>query len=313
MPNLHELNCATDRKNVAFGSCFVDWKLIKGAFLFDYAKVFTAAELTALSTTLRNLAQNDSKSLRMYPIHNFVNPTDNTEEETIQTFADGSKYPVRDGTFDWTFQFTAGGYELLKALRSHNGFGYAIFYDADGKILGYNNQGSFAAIPLNFFYAKSWKMNSGSATAAYSVRFVFNTNYALEDSDYVKSDFLLSTIVGLKDIRLQVNSFNPTTGLVNVTMREEIGGNNLFDLYSAQLGQPSALKATNEQTGGDITVTTVTPNSSSKTFAIQLNHADTDWPVSGYVDLTTKAPSVLSGLGVSGYEGELTKLSVATS
>lgn len=312
MPNLHELNCSVNEKNTAFGSCFVDWKLIRGAFLFDYAKVFSTAELAQFGSTMRNLAKSDTKSLRCYPIHNFVNPTDNTEAETVQTFADGSKAFVRDGVYDWTFQFTQGGYELLKALRSHNGQPWVLFYDQEGKVLGFNNNGSFAAIPLQIFLAKAWKMNTGSQAAAYEIRFVFNTNYALEDSDFIKSDVLLPTVIGLKDIIVQVNSFNIATGLVNVTFREQIGGSNLFPLYSPDFNTITVL-AVNEQTQGPITITSITADPNTDTWNIQLLHASPNYPTSGYIDLKGAYPSTLALQGLSGYEIIPARLSVATS
>src|SRR5579859_3772271 len=120
MANLHQLNCAIGRKNTGYGGCPVDIKLIAGAFIFDNPKVFSAAELANLQLTLQNLAWSDTKANRAYPIAQFVNPTDNTEAPVVQTFADGSKAVVRDGVFDWTFQFTAGGFCLLQALRTHN-------------------------------------------------------------------------------------------------------------------------------------------------------------------------------------------------
>src|ERR1700733_1565552 len=138
MPTLHQLNCDTTRRNTGFGGCPVDWKLIAGCFLFDAPKVFSAPEIAALQQTLQNLASSDTKSTRMYPVHNFVNPTDNTEATVYQTFSDGSKAKVRDGVYDWTFQITQGGFCLLQALKTHNSNGgtYALFYDKEFKILG---------------------------------------------------------------------------------------------------------------------------------------------------------------------------------
>jgi len=314
MAVLHQLNCATNRKNTGYGGCPVDWKLIAGAFIFDNPKVFSAAELANFQATLQNLAWSDTKANRCYPISQFVNPTDGTEDPTIQTFADGSKSKVKDGVFDWKFQFTAGGFCLLQALRTHNANNgvWALFYDKNNKVLGYNNGGNFAAIPLQIFDAEPWKMNTGSAVAVYQVHFVFGTNYGVDTADYTDAGFDLSSIVGLQDIKTIVNGFNQATGMANVSFITECGGSNLFDLYSADF-TPAIIKALNPYTGGDITVTAVAPIAGNKTFNVQLNHADPDWPPDGNVQLYMGAPSALAAAGLPGYEAEPVFLEVTSS
>lgn len=311
---VHQINCATSRKNTGFGGCPVDWKLIAGAFIFDGPKTFSAAELANLQIVLQNLAWSDSKALRAYPIGGFLNPADNTEKPTIQTFSDGSKAKVRDGTVDWTFQFTAGGFCLLQALRTHNGNGsvYAIFYDKENKILGYNNGGNLSAIPQQIFDAEPWTMNTGSATAAYMVHFVFPVSYINENAEYAKADFDLSQIIGLQDIRMISNGFNIATGLGNVSFLTECGGSNLYDLYSTSINT-TTIKGTNPYTGGDVQITSVTPIPGNKSFNIQLNKSDPDYPSDGNVVLTMLPPSGLALAGMPGYEAEPLNIEITSS
>ena len=315
MASIHQLNCATNRKNTGFGlGCPMDLKLIAGAFIWDQPKTFTAPELANLQATLQNLAWSDTASSRMYPIGNFLNPQDNTEDPTIQTFSDGSKAKVRDGVMDWTFNFTAGGFPLLQALRTHAGNSsvYAIFYDKNNNILCYNNGGNASAIPLQIFDALPFKMNTGSETAAYRVHFVFSVAYGVDNADYFNAGFDLSQIVGLQDIKAIVNGFNQATGLANLTFLTENGGANLYDTYSADF-VAAIFAATNGDTGGDITITAVTPIVGNKTFNVQLNHADLDWPTDGNVILSFKAPSVLATNGLVGFAGEQSFLAVTSS
>lgn len=315
MASIHQLNCATNRKNTGFGAgCPMDWKLIAGAFIWDQPKTFSAPELANLQLTLQNLAFSDTVSSRMYPIGNFLNPQDNTEDPTIQTFSDGSKAKVRDGVMDWTFNFTAGGFPLLQALRTHvgNSSVYAIFYDKNNNILCYNNGGNASAIPMQLFDALPFKMNTGSETAAYRVHFVFSVVYGMDQADYFNAGFDLTQIVGLQDIKVIVNGFNQTTGMANVSYLTENGGSNLFDTYSTDF-VVAVLTATNATTGGDISVTSVTPIAGNKTFNVQLNHADTDWPTDGNVILSFKAPSVLTANGLAGFAGEQVFLEVTSS
>lgn len=315
MASVHQLNCATSRKNTGFGAgCPMDWKIIAGTIIWDQPKIFSAAELAALQTTLQNLAWSDTAAPRCYPIGNFLNPEDNTEDPVIQTFTDGSKAKVRDGVYDWSFQFTAGAFPLLQALKTHAGNSsvYAIFYDKNNNILCYNNAGNAAAIPLQIFDALPWKMNTGQATAVYKVHFVFTASYANENAEYFNAGFDMSQIVGLQDIRPIVNGFNQSTGMANLTFLTENGGSNLYDVYSADF-VTAIFTATNATTGGDITITSVTPIAGNKSFNIQLNHADPDWPTDGNVILAFKAPSVLAANGLIGFAGEQVYLQVTSS
>jgi len=315
MASVHQLNCATNRKNVGYGAgCPMDWKIIAGAFIWDQPKVFSAAELVNLQVTLQNLAYSDTVANRMYPISKFLNPQDNSEDPVIQTFADGYKAKVRDGVMDWKFDFTAGGFPLLQALRTHNGNStvYALFYDKNNNILGYNNAGNLAAIPMQVFDAEVWKMNTGQATAVYRVHFIFDPYYGTDFAEYLNAGFDLSQIVGLQDIRPIVNGFNQATGMANLTFLTENGGSNLYDVYSADF-VAAIFQATNASTGGDIAITTVTPLAGNKTFNIQLNHADPDWPSDNNVILGFKAPSVLSANGLVGFAGESVYLQVTSS
>jgi len=318
MADVHKIDCGTNRKNVGFGrGCPIDWKLIAGCFLFDSPVKFNRAQLADLQNTLQGLAWQDSKTGRCYPVHNFLNPQDNTDDPTIETFADGSKAFVRDGVYDWTFQITAGGFCLLEALRTHNGNGntWVLFYDKEKKILGYNDSGEIAAIPMQVFQALPWKMNTGSNTAKYLLRFIFDTNYANEDSEYTQANFPLTNVKGLQDIKLQVTGFNHGTGLVAVTVETDCGGANLFDDYSVDLVSSSGALwlAQNGATGNPITVTSVTPVAGSKSFNVLLNTADPDYPTNNAIYMQLAAPSLLSAAGIIGYESEQAQLTVIAS
>lgn len=314
MAGLHQINCAATRRNTGYGGCPVDWKLISGAFLFDSPTTLLEYQLADLQNTLQTMSWQDLKTGRCYPVHQFLNPQDNTDDPTIETFSDGQKAFVRDGVYDWTFQITAGGFCLLQALRTHNGNStvYAFFYDKNKQILGYNNSGDFSAIPLQVFQALPWKMNTGSNVTKYLLRFIFATNYANEDSDYTQANFPLTNVVGLQDIKLLVNGFNHSTGLVNVSVITECGGANLFAQYSAQL-VAALWQATNAATGNIIPITSVSPLAGPNSFNILLNTGSPNYPSNSAIFLQLAAPSVLSAAGIIGYESEQTELTVISS
>lgn len=305
-----QLNCSKKRKNTGFNaSCFEDWKLIKGAFIYDTPRSYTDEELSDLRTLLENEAANDDKSLRMFPVHKFVAPTDNTEDVVIQTFDYGAKIPVRDGDNDWMFQFVDGGNCLNASLRSHNGPAHVLFYDKDYKILGTNINNKMSTIPLQFLYTKPWGLPTGSTTAAYLVRFVFESKYVNEQREFIKADFDLSEIKGLEDVKMVLNSFDQNTGIANVTFQTECGAVNLYDKYNADI--TADLLSASDDEGNEVAINTLTPVAGNKTFDIAMDTGDL--PDSGIVTLSGPAPSVLEGVNIIGYEIEDLELTIEGS
>lgn len=293
-----QLACFTKSKNTGFGSCFLDWKQIVGAFIFDNPRTFTNTEIAALEATLQAQAALDVKANRMFPIHNFVAPTDGSEKVIVETFDYGAKAIVRDGDIDWTFQFVDGGGCLNKAGRTHNGKRWVLFYDKENKLMGYNKSDSFATIPTQFVYFHPFSLATGSKTAAYMVQFVFLAKYANEESDFVKAAFDLSEIEGLQDIDILVNSWNQYSGVANVTLQIACGSENIYDLFHSQIVVAS-FKAT-DQDGNTVTISSVTGVAGSKTFNIAF--AVNSLPDGGTLTLSGALVSALTAQGIAGYE-----------
>lgn len=306
---LGQLSCLENTKNTGFGGCFEDWKQIVGAFLFDNARTFTADEIAALEDSLYDAASNDSKSGRMFPIHSFLAPTDNSEGVVLETFDYGAKAIVRDGDNDWSFQYVDGGNCLNKALRSHNGKRWVLFYDKENKLLGYDKQGKLSAIPLQFFYAQPWKLATGSKTAAYMVQFVFQSKYVNEERQFVKAAFDLSEITGLQDIDVILNSFDQDSGVANVTLQIACGSENIYDMFSGNI--VAASFTAYDQDGNVVTVTSVAAVPGVQTFDVTLD--TTDFPDDGIVTLQGAAVSVLVGQSIEGFEIGKVELTVVGS
>lgn len=303
-----QLNCAENTKNVGFGSCVLNIKQIMGALIYDGPRTFSAAEIADMQATLIADTHADSKLLRMYPIHNFVAPTDNSEALVIETFDYGAKAPVRDGDNDWTFRFTDGGNCLLNALRTHNGKRWVLFYDNLKQLFGFNKLGAFATIPLQFFYAHPFKLATGSTTSQLMAQFVFLAKYMNEESDFVKLDFDPSEIDGIQDIDIVVNSWDQDTGVANVTLQIKCGAENAYDLFNAQIVAES-FQAFDDD-GNAVAVSTVVANA-NKTFDITL--AVGDLPDDGTVTLSGVALSVLTAQGIEDFEIGSAELDVVGS
>src|SRR6188768_124141 len=130
MAILNATQCSTNLKNTGICDCPFDPKLIVGEIKIPKTRVLTVAELNDIQATLEGLVE-DVRANRIFPNHGFVAVTDGSEDPTFQTFGYGSQVPVREGKYNWTFQFVSGGVQKSNALRSFNGSGYAsLFYDS---------------------------------------------------------------------------------------------------------------------------------------------------------------------------------------
>lgn len=294
---LGQLRCSFNSKNTGFGSCVEEWKQIAGAFIFDNPQSFTPEQIAALAATLNNAVLNDTKANRAFPVHNFVGFTDSSESVVIETFNYGPKAIVRDGDYDWSFQFTDGANCLQQALRSHNGKRYVLFYDKDNKLLGYNKNGNLATIPLQFFYAHPWKPATGANAAVYMLQFVFLPRYINEDRAFVKAPFELGEIEGLEDLDIIVNTWDSDTGIANITLQKSCGAENLYDEFHTQLANVDNFQAFDDQ-GEPVTIATIVGVAGSKSFNVTL----TDLPDAGTVTLSGSLPSILANNNVEGFE-----------
>lgn len=317
---LNTVDCTTSRKNTGFGSCFADVKQIKGGFLVDSTFKLSGADLasvTAALAALRAAAVNDNKGLRIFPVHRFKNPQNNSDEKTVQAFSDGAEAVVREGLQKWMFQVTNGGLCIHKSLRTHNqNGGYFIFYDADFTLFGWQkNIGELWGIPCNYIWTEPWRMNDGSNVTAYMLSMAFEPRYVNEGVAYIKLNSTLEGIEGLQDIALELDSFDDVTGVAEVYARLECGATNIAALYGAELDVAGAWLAENAETGEPVTIqaVAVVGAGDSKRFQLTFNTGDTDYPDNGTILLSMEAPSVLDGLGVEGFESNTIELVTSTS
>lgn len=303
MANLNQIQCVNNLKNVGFGTCTFDPALIAGAILFGQQTIFTPEMLQDLQETLTSLTTTDSKAQRAYPINQFVGVTDGTEPVKVQTFPYGKKAIVRDGDYDLSFQFVDGALCLLTALQTFNGNTPFLLYDKNNVIIGTTVNGMLSTIPPQFFYANPWKVATGDAVAVYMIQFVFNAQYINKQLGFVQADFDISSLSGLQDVQIAENSFNPATGLVNVSIQTLCNKVNMFDAFLTPLSNKNNYTAYNAETGEAIAISTVAPVTGGKTFNITLDAADANYPgAGGSIALATVAPSVLKEADMVGYE-----------
>lgn len=310
MATINAIQCGTDAKNTGVCDCFLDPKLITGAILIPKTRVLTQAEITAIQATLEDGVA-DTKANRFFPIQNFVAVTDSSEDPTNQTFGYGSIEPVKEGNYNLVFQFRKGGVNLSNALRSFNGLTskYSVLFIENQNILiGTSKKDiagadGLAGIPLLVLYTFPWKVNDGSNLASYRIQFGFLPQYVNESIAFAKidtSDYLLTELAGLEDVKLTIVSATQSSDVVVVTATTDCGSTNFYDLYADELVNEEAWDCKDAQ-GNSIAVT-VTKNAAAKGWNVTY---DTDEIVLGDV-ISLSAPTVLAAapVSVSGYESD---------
>lgn len=311
MEGLNKIFCGSDVKNTGICECFFDPALLDGAIFVPLKKVFTEAELADLviQTTLETAAR-AVKTDRIFPFGPFEAITDNTEDPTRQTFGYGTVKTVREGKYNFQFQYINGGLNLSNALRTFNGltgkYG-VIFKESKNTLIGtskkdVNGNWGLAPIPMADIYARPWRPSDGTNVTNYTIEFSFDPVYINEKIAFKRvsiDSYLLSEFVGLEDIILTLVEAVQGGATIEVSAATDCGSTDVFDLYSAELAQAVAW-VLKDSAGAEQTISGVVANEDTKTWTITRSegtNADGD-------TLELAAPSVLSvaPINVVGYE-----------
>lgn len=317
MEGLNKIFCGSDVKNTGICECFFDPALITGAIFVPLKKVFTEAELADLliQTTLETAGM-AVKTDRIFPFGPFEAITDNTEDPTRQTFGYGTVKTVREGKYNWQFQYINGGLNLSNALRTYNGltgkYG-VIWIESKNTLIGtskkdVNGNWGLAPVPMADIYARPWRPSDGTNVTNYTIEFSFDPVYINEKIAFKKvsiDSYLLSEFKGLEDIVLTLVEAAEGETTIEVSAATDCGSTDVFDLYSAELAQAVAwlLK---DSAGAEQTISGVVANADTKTWTITRSegvNADGD-------TLQLAAPSVLAAapINVVGYESNILTL-----
>lgn len=303
MAEINQLECLVTAGNTGVGTCFFDIKNIIGAFLVPKNYEIDVVNLQA---NLIAASHSATKANRIYPIYDFTNTTDGTEDKTVQTMNTGAKYVVREGDNDWTYQYVDGGLSLHQELRKFNGSSWDFFFiDSTGQMLGImgSTETKMRGIPSRYFWANPFKVNDGSKITEYMLQFVFEVKYLNDYYAIVKTDFDIPTIVnGLQDVLL-TGITSGVAGTYNITALTKATKTNLGDIFGDDLADPALWTATNFLTGNAITILTVVYDEDLKVYKVALDTADPDYPGVGEFSLINlAAPAVLQAAGIDGYE-----------
>ncbi len=312
MEGLNKIFCGSDVKNTGICECFFDPKLIVGAIFVPLKKVFTETELAdANIAATMTAAVSAAKASRIFPFQPFEAITDNTEEPTRQTFGYGTVKTVREGKYNWAFQFLNGGLNLSNALRTFNGLigKYAVvFIESSNVLIGTNKRDTngnwgLAGIPMSDIYTRPWRPSDGTNVANYTTEFSFDPAYINEKIAFKKvsvDEYILSELAGLEEIKLV--AFTQDEAPVNTFRAEtDCGSTDVYDLFADELAQAAAWTVTGSD-GEDKPVGGVIKNDALKAWDVTLsggaNFEDGD-------KVQLAAPSILAAepVNIVGYEG----------
>lgn len=305
MSILNQNSCATPTANTGQGECAFDIKAISFGFLVPKNFVIPAASLVDADTALaylRAAAEADLYSDRIFPLPETFNFTDNSEDTVYQTGSTGVNIPVREGNVDWTFQFTKGGLCLLKELQKLNSSNYKyMFVDAQGALVGTRVGDDLAGIPLNFFKAEKWKANDSANITQYMYRVNFHPSYVNESIGFIKLNYAdVASVTGLLNVGL-VQLAPRSAAVMQIGATISCGGTDLYEQYADELADETAWSA--RINNKVVTITSVAKNDNLGGWTVTLDNTDPDYAATGNVIVNLAAPSVLDGLGVSGYVG----------
>lgn len=307
MDVFNKLTCANPTANTGISDCALDIKALAGGFSVPSNFEIPAASAGTVEAALAYLqaaAESDVSAERIFPLPGVFNFTDNSEDPTYQTGSTGVQTFVRDGKYDWTIQFTQGGYCLLQEIQKLNGSNRKLlFFDEAGVLYGTRGKnGGLAGIPLNVFRAMPWKANDGSNITIYAYRVNFNAAYVNTGGlTFIPFNFSdISSITGLLNVSL--SQLAPRVAAnVQVGANVSCGGQDLYELYSTELQTIDAWVVT--KNGKNVDLSGVALNANLGGWTVVLDTTDPDYGATGDIVINLAAPSALKAAGVVGYAG----------
>lgn len=304
--------CGANIKNTGVGTCSLALQTVAGAFLVPADFVIDEAGAADLFDTLQAAAK-ASKRNRIYPVHRFVQVTNNSEDKTTQSFGYGGLAVVREGFYNWLLQYVDGGLCLHNRLRSHNGKAKAVlFYDAQGVIFGRSvllpanpaliepePKYGLGGIPLEYFWANPWTPNDGSNVMATAVQFVFKPKYINEELGYIQANFDLEGVKGLGGVVLSeavAKAANVLTVAANYGCSFEPDGADFFEDFEADLADDALWKVTTSS-GLEIAITSVAADAANRAFTITLDALDPNYSATAPLKVSLVSPAEMETAG----------------
>lgn len=288
--------CATSYGNTGFGQCFLEPGKFKGAFEVPANFEISESDLSDLQEFLNDKIH-AAIGTRIFPYHNFISVTDNTEDVSITTTDYGAKYITRDGFYDFTFRYLKGGVQLHQEIAKNAGSNkYFLFYDDKGVLYGYTSGGKLKGIPVDIFYVNPWRLPTGADAAQYMLRFIIDPVYMNSGNlGFIKVsealNFNLFDVVGLQEVELTI--IDQTENVATVKVTTKISDVNLYSSHKASLLETTAWRLFKSD-GSASSITNVADNAADEAFDVTASSTDYQAELDGAVmKIQLSVPSVL--------------------
>lgn len=310
MAELNKVTCGGLLKgNTGVPACYMDLSVINGIILTPIGYTITKTEIASTLLSKLQTSTLATRANRIYPVLNFVDIKDNTEQPTYQTFGFGRKVLSKEGKYSFEASYLDGGLCLSNQLRNFNSIKWAAFLvDSNGVLIGTKVGDNLMAIPLNMFYAFPYGIATSSQVSSYKLNIEIEPKYLNEEIGFVqtKNEFdIFDNVKGLLNLVI-TKTTTLASGKIEIMVTNSCGGDNIYDVYSTNLANITAWVVKNATTKNTITITAVTAVPANKTIELTLDTADTDYPaVASKLTIELAQPSILaaSPILMVGYEG----------
>lgn len=305
---IQKIKCSNNFGNTGVGDCYLVPDHIVGEIIVPSSFALEDDDEKTILEQLQEAAEEDNPRKRIYPIHNFEEVEDNSEDETVNTFGYGGRSITKDGFYDWRFRFVKGGLCLSNQLRRYNKQSVSvILIDANGVLFGQLVDGKLKGIPLELFYIPKWKISDGDSDGTgFYVQNVMNPIYLNERIGFVDTQslgFIPSEIKGLQTITFK-NAGSDTSKIV-VEPLAGCGSENLTEIFDDELEDSDLWELIDGSNGSDIDITSVNIVNGKVEIS-----PDEPFSIGDQIIVNTKKVSELIDAGIIGFEGEANKIKI---
>lgn len=305
---LINLQCAGDNMNTGIQNCAWTPSNITGAIHVPKGKAYTATDVAVLWATLQADVKADSKTARIYPVGPFKAITDNSTDVQIETDGYGGQTFVRDGDYNWSFEYKNGMcfYKALRTFHTKNSSFDVFFIDEVNNILWgtENADGDLVGFSLELLIVPNIKINTGDASTKYMITYGLQDPTELNDNGYAVSfpnNQKLMKLAGLLDTSLvATTTIDATTGDVDVTLNSACSATDLAELFPTELADITpapAFVVYNVTQDAAVAITGIVVNGSTITISTD----PADHAINDVCTIQFGPVSAVVALGILGY------------
>ena len=309
------LSCAGSNGNTGIQTCSWTSSNITGAILVPAGMSYTATDVSVLWTTLQADCANNTASSRIYPIGAFKAIEDKSSDVQIESDGYGGKSFVRDGDYEWMFEYKNGFcfYQKLRTFHTKNSSFDVMFIDEVNNVLWgtENADGELAGFGLELLIVPNIKINTGSNATKYYISFGLSDPTELNDSSYTvqfPNNQKLVKLAGLLDTTVTAGTTNGTTGAVVVTATSSCGAVDLVELYPTDIVDTTIWQVWNRTTSSAVAVTSASISGGVLTLVTDAtDHAPAD-----VLEIYLGDVTALATAGIVGFASSNTVTSVVS-